>query len=70
MHQGFSQHCKTRQVYNLFQELCNKALGFLERCRKKGEKKINYQIDGNNLIYDLELPKVSLGTAKVTIFAA
>ena len=27
-------HSFTRQVYNLFQDLWNKASGFLERCKK------------------------------------
>ena len=30
----------TRQVYNLFQDLWNKAMGFLERCRKKVQKTV------------------------------
>ena len=36
---GVLKTIKTRQVYYLFQDLWNKALVFLERCRKKVQKR-------------------------------
>ena len=34
-HVNIGLQVKTRQVYNLFQDLWNKAMVFLERCQKK-----------------------------------